>query len=175
MKRILLILLLGLTFLGCQNEKDTHEKFMSILQNEIPFPRIVDYDIFCSDPAYSRKLLSAGLEDEGWVTIQKTQRLKDLGQALITFTNKSEPYLVTTSELDKALGIQKVRVAEEDLGQIINIQQDYNLNLIEVEYTTVYKNLTPFASLVNQKDQVTQTRKAHFIFSEGILELIKIK
>lgn len=46
---------------------------------------MVDYDIYCGDPEFARKVLDAGLEAQGLVTVQQTQKLSEVGNPLIRF------------------------------------------------------------------------------------------
>lgn len=75
--------------------------------------------------------------------------------------------------MERSIGIQKVRIAEKDLDKIINIKHDVESNSIEIEYTTVYKNITPFASLTTMQSKEKQTQKAHFKFSDSNWQLLK--
>ena len=109
----------------------------------------MDYDIYCSDPNHARKLLIAGLEKDGLVKIQQKQKLIDIGKPLIFFTEKAKLYLLPTPEKDKAIQIQKVKLADADVAEIINIADAEDRKTAVVEYTTVYTNISPFTALVN--------------------------
>ena len=62
-----------------------------------------------------KSLLDAGLESSGMVTIQKTQKLKDVGKPLVQLTEKASPYLLPTADKDKVLDVQKVKIADEEV------------------------------------------------------------
>lgn len=170
MLRLLFILLSSFIFLGCRNNSD-HEKFMNLMQKEMRFPRIVVLDLFCKDLAYAQKLLNTDLENQGLISIKKNLKQKDLNHPLVTFTEKAIPFLLPRSEMERTIGIQRVKIAEENLDKIIDIRHDNESNSIVVEYTTVFENTTPFASLSNLKEQKKKTRKSHFVFSNGNLTL----
>ena len=70
------LLLAGITLYGCnQTPKLTQDEALQIINKELKYPRVIDYDIFCSDPAHAKSLLDAGLETSGMVTVQKAQKL----------------------------------------------------------------------------------------------------
>lgn len=168
MKKLLLILMLaGVALSGCNYaQTPTKEEVLQILNKELGYPKVVDYEIFCSDPEHARKLVDLGLETNGLVLVQKTQKLKDAGKALVQFTEKANPYLLSTPEKDKALDIQKVKIADEDIGEI-NISNDgENSNTVWVEYSTVYKNITPFSILMKKGLNDPAKRKVKLALSE---------
>lgn len=160
MKKLLFYLLIaGLTLSGCNHGlKLSKDEAFQIINKELNYPRVIDYEIFCSDPTHAKSLLNAGLEVDGMVTVQKEQKLKDIGEALIQFNEKAKPYLLTTPEKDQALDIQKVKIADQEVEDL-NISQDSeNKNIVWVEFTLVYKNITPFSVLMkkNLKEKVRQ-------------------
>lgn len=175
MKNISLILLTSLAFFCGNNQKLDTKKAFDILQKEFDFPKIIDYDIFCSDPDHAREMLSTDLEEKGWIKIQKVQKLKNIGEPLISFTNKAKPYLLPTPEKYKALDIQKVKIAEEELDKIINIHHHIDLDLTEVEYTTRLQKITPFSVLTKMSLNEKKSQKAYFRFSDEIWQIVKGK
>lgn len=165
MKRKLFILFsTGVILSGCTGTKELKkEDALEIINKELNYPRIIDYDIYCSDPVHARKLIDNGLEDDGIVLIQKKQKLKDIGSPLIEFTDKARPYLLATLDKDKKLDIQKVKIAEEvvtDLNILATVDQTTT-----VEYTTSYKNITPFAPLLKTNFQKSERHTVYFISS----------
>lgn len=172
MKGILFVLLTSIFFSGCRDNIN-HEKFMSIIQKEMNFPKIVELELFCNDLAYAQKLLKTDLEIGGWIIVQKKQKQKDFNEPLISFTDKAIPFLLPRSEMEKKIGIQRVKIAEENIDKIIDIRYDNESNSIVVEYTTIYENTTPFASLSNLKELYKKTRKSHFVYLNGYFVLRK--
>lgn len=150
-KLVFILLSASMTVLGCTSSgKPSKEEVMQILKKELNYPKVVGFDIYCSDPAFSQKLLDAGLETNGLVTVQKTQKLKDAGRPLISFTGKAQQYLLPTSEKDKALDIQKVKIADEEINDIGINPDPENKKSVWVEYTTVFRNVTPFSVLLKK-------------------------
>lgn len=168
MKKLLFILLsAGVALSGCSPAQEpTKEEVLQVLNQELDYPRVIDYDIFCSDPEHAKKLLDAGLETSGLVLIQKTQKLKDAGKPLVQFTEKANPYLLPTPEKDKALNIQKVKIADQEVSEISISQDGEKSNTVWVEYTTVYKNITPFSVLMKKDLKEPVKQKAKFSLSE---------
>ncbi|MBW8334474.1 MAG: hypothetical protein K0M40_20835 [Prolixibacteraceae bacterium] len=164
MKKLFFILLLaGATFSGCkQTPKLDNDEALQIINKELNYPKVIDYDIFCSDPIHVKGLLDAGLETEGLITVQKTQKLKDVGNRLIQFTDKAKPYLLPTSDEDKALDIQKVKISDEDVSDLSVRPDSENKNIVWVEYTLVHKNITPFSVLIKRNLNEQVRRKVQF-------------
>lgn len=160
MKQIVIMLLAALIFCSCKNTPVLKEaEALQIINSELKYPRVVDYEIYRSDPAHAKKLLDAGLETSGMVTIQKTQKLKDIGSSLITFTEAASHSLLPVSDKEKGLDIQKVKIADEIVSDVKMNASGEDKNLMIVDYTTAYKNITPFAVLMtrNLNDPVKHT------------------
>lgn len=168
MKTSLIILfVLGIVLVGCNSKHLDKQTSLAVIKKSTAYPLVLDKDIYCSDPEYTRKLLAAGLERDGWITVLKTQKLGDAGKPMIQFTEKAQPYLLVTSAKDKVLGIQKVKLAEEDITEIISIQDDESTKTKLVEYTTAYKNISPFAALINRDFNKLKTHKVHLALHDG--------
>jgi hypothetical protein len=135
-------------------EKDAEKK----LVKEFKYPRTIDYEIFCSDPAHAKKVLSAGLEEDGLVEVRRTQKLKDVGKPLVQFTNKANPYLLSVNEKEKGLDLQRVKIAEEVIADIVITKNVNATNTLLVEFTTYYKDITPFARLLGRS---TNEKRRH--------------
>ena len=108
------------------------DEALKIINKELNYPRVIDYDIFCSDPSHAKRLLDAGLENDGMITVQKTQKLKDIGKPLVEFTEKAKSYLLPTPYKDKELNVQKVKIADEELIDISFTQDSENKNTVWV-------------------------------------------
>lgn len=147
--RQLLIILFSTSLLlsACSNRPELNkEEALQLIVTQLEYPKVIDYDIYCSDPAHAKKLLDAGFEANGLVTIQRTQKLKDMGSPLIGFTNNAKPYLLPTPDKDKKFDIQTVKIAEEVITDLTILATEGQMT--RVEYTTDYKNITPFAPLL---------------------------
>jgi hypothetical protein len=141
---------------------------MNLLKQHTTYPKVVDYDIFCGDPEFARKVLDAGLESKGLLTVQRTQKLNEAGKPIIQLSDKAEPYLLPTSEKDKSINIQKVKLAEEQLKEVTGIKMMNDGKSAVAEYTTTYKNVTPFSSLVNTDFSKEDTHEAYFaLYDDG--------
>ncbi len=167
MKKVLVILLSGSLMAGCGSKQLDKETSMEVIKKNVGYPLVLDHDIYCSDPEHARKLQAAGLEKDGLITVLQTHKLSDAGKPLIQFTSKAQPYLLATSAKDKTLGIQKVKVADEDIAEILSIQDDESTKTKLVEYTTTYKNVSPFAALVNQDFTTLKKHKAYLSLHDG--------
>lgn len=171
MKNVLFALFAVCTLLtACSNDnKDfSREQATNLLKQQSTYPKIIDYDIFCGDPAFARKVLDAGLEEQGFLTVQRTQKLSEAGKPIIQLSAKAEPYLLSTPEKDKSINIQKVKLAEEQLKEVTSIKMMDDGKSAVAEYTTTYKNVTPFSSLVNTDFSKEDTHQAYFaLYDDG--------
>lgn len=168
MKKLALIILIASLITGCSSKELSREDASRIIKQEMQFPKVVDYDIFCGDPAFAKKVLDAELEAQGLLTVLRTQKLGDVGKPIIQFTDKAQPYLLPTPEKDKSINIQKVKLAEEQLKEITGIKMMDDGKSAVAEYTTSYKNVTPFSSLVNTNFSKEDKHQAYFaLYDDG--------
>jgi hypothetical protein len=166
MNRQIILFLAVLLSTGCSNKpKLEKEKALQLIAIEFKYPRVIDYEIYCSDPAHAKKLLDAGFAANGLVTIKKTQKLKDMGSPLIGFTDKAKPYVLPTRDKDKKLDIQKVKIAEEVITDVTIVATEGQYKT--VEYTTGYKNITPFSTLLNTDFKKPKKHTVHFTSSDN--------
>ncbi|WP_374163817.1 hypothetical protein [Arcticibacter sp. MXS-1] len=162
MKKILTCLLPIFLIVSCSSEKLDREKALKLLkENHQSQP--ATYNIFVSDPTYAKRMLDAGLESDGLLTVQRTQNLSDAGKPLITFTEKGKTYLVPQTEEDKKYNIQRVKIADEAIEEVTGIQMLDGDKKAVVEYTTSYTNVTPFARLSKKKLDEKESHKADFV------------
>lgn len=134
---------------SCSNKSQdlSREEALILIKQEEGYPMVIDYDIFCGDPEFAKNVLDAGLEAQGLVIVQRTQKLSEVGNPLIRFSEKAQPYLLPTSEEDKSVKIQKVKLAEEELQEVTGIKMLNDNKSAIAEYTTSYINVTPFSAL----------------------------
>ena len=168
MKKLLFTLILAAVILsGCNHAQElTQDEALKIINMELKYPKVIDYDIFCSDPAHAKSLLDAGLETSGMVTVQKAQKLKDIGKPLVQLTEKANPYLLLTPDKDKALDVQKVKIADEEVKDLTINPDDEDKNIVWVEYTSIYKNITPFSVLMKRNLNEQVRHKVQFSFTD---------
>lgn len=171
MKNTLLTLFAALILIaGCSDDKRelNREEAMNLIKQEAKYPKVVDYDIFCGDPEFAKKVLDAGLETQGLLTVQRTQKLGDVGKPIIQLSSKAQPYLLPTPEKDKSSNIQKVKLAEEELKEVTGIKMMEDGKTAIAEYTTTFSNVTPFSELVNTDFKKENTRQATFsLYDDG--------
>ncbi len=168
MKKLTLIILITSLMAGCTSKELSREEASKIIKKEMKFPQVVDYDIYCSDPVFVRKVIDAGLEEEGFVIVERTQKLKDLGNPLISFTEKAKAHLLPTPEKDKKADIQKVKLADEDLVNVTSIKTSIGGKQAVAEYTTAFKNVSRFSSLTNKDYDHPDTHIAYFtLYDDG--------
>jgi len=144
MKSILTLCIAAILLTSCESkEKLDRETALSILKKENPYPKPITEEIYIADPVDANRLLDAGLEDQGLITVQRTQSLNNVGEPLISFTEKAEPYLLPVND-EK---IQQVKIADEVIEEVIGVRMEDDGNRAVVEYKTTFSNITPFSEL----------------------------
>lgn len=144
---------------GCKSKELSREEAFRLIQQKQQYPKVIDFDIYCSDPKYAKKAVDVGLEVQGMVTIQHIQKLADVGNPLIKFTPKAQAYLLPTPSKDKAIDVQKVKIADADLAEVTGIKTENDGKNAVAEFTVTYKNITPFSALttINFNKKSTHT------------------
>lgn len=155
-----------LIMMGCNADKLDQQTAVDLIRQEHQYPQMLDHDIFCADPKHARKVLEAGLEKQGLVLVQRTQKLQDIGNPLVTFTEAAKPYFLPISEQDKEIHVQKVKIADEEFSKINDIQISDSGEKALVNYTTVYRNITPFSSLLSMDLLEEKQRQAYFSLTD---------
>ncbi|MET6998681.1 hypothetical protein [Chitinophaga defluvii] len=144
MKTILIFITGLLLVAGCNEPKLDNAMAADILKAEQRYPRAVDYDLYCADPTHARRVLEGGLEEKGLLTVARSQELGDAGAPLIQLTAAAKPYLLETSDKDKAIHVQKVKLADEVLDNVQSVSLADDGKSATVSYSTCYTNFTPF-------------------------------
>lgn len=168
MKNLLFFFIISLVFAGCGSKELTREEAFQTLKQEMNYPQVYDYDVYCSDPKYASRAIEAGLESKGLVTVKRMQKMKEVGSPLITFNDKAKSYLLPISEEDKSSDVQKVKIADEDIIEVTGIKSANDGKDAIVAYTTGYTNITPFETLVHKDLQKTTKHTAYFsLYDDG--------
>lgn len=145
-------------FLSCTDKLHLdREEAAAVIRSEIKLPGVLEHDLNTVDPIDARKVLDVGLEEDGILFVDRTKKLKDIGQPIVHFTEKAKPYLI---RLDgKYPNVQVVKVADMDLGEVTAIQLLPDQKRANIEYTVVYKNMTPFAKLLKHDLSNPETKR----------------
>lgn len=176
MKNLLFLFITVISITGCHTvNKPDEYTVLKIINDDLNYPRTIDHEIFCSDPAHAKKLLDQKLDETGMVTIQKTQKLKNIGSPLISFTEAAQRYLIKPTAKEKRLNIQKVKIAEETISDIKlgNRSESNGKTSIPVTYTVTCTNITPFSVLMKRDFSKPINRSATLLFTDGKWKLIK--
>ncbi|MGN6291211.1 MAG: hypothetical protein ACTHMV_00585 [Chitinophagaceae bacterium] len=174
MKRLtFLSVMAALIFTSCSSNNFTREKAQKLIAAEKMYPKVYTHDIFCGDPKHGLQSIDAGLEKDDYVNVLKTKKFGDADKPWITFTDKSTPYLLPTPEKDKQYNIQSVKIADEEFVEITGLRIGQSKKTAMVEYTTVYKNISPFAVLLKTDLKETNNRKAYFALYDDGWRIVK--
>lgn len=167
MKKSLIVLISILFLASCSSEEKLNkETALKILKENQVYPKTNTYSIFITAPAFAKRMIDAGLEEEGLLTVRRTQKLTEVGEPLIVFTKKAEPYLVTQTEEDKGDRIQRVKIADEEIGQVTRVQMVEGQGRAVVEYTTTFKNISPFSKLSKLELDEGSVHKVGFVHND---------
>lgn len=161
-----------LTMAACKTTNLDAKMAEELIIREYQYPRVLDYDIYCSDSQHARKILQSGLEEKGLVTVLRTQKLKDIGEPLIHFTDAAKSYFLPTPEEDKRSNVQKVKIADQEFGKIIDIKIWNSGKIAIVDYSTV-RNNTIFGSLLWKDSSRIKQHKAYFILTQNGWQIIQ--
>ena len=164
MKNTLNLLIALLLFGSCSSNDLDREKAFKLLQEEKTYPKVIDEEIYTGDPTHAKKVLDAGLEESGFVTIQRTRKIMDIGKPIISFTDKAKPYVLPQTSEDKKSAVWRVKIADEVLEEITGVQMLEGGKKATVEYRTAYKNITPFSKLIKYSLIEKNSQKARFSF-----------
>ncbi|MFB6457066.1 hypothetical protein ACE38W_17480 [Chitinophaga sp. Hz27] len=164
--KALSILVLGLFLVSCGSKKLSREKAAELIQARYPYT--IDWNIYTANPEEAAKLIDTDLEKEGFVTVKHKVSYEELGSPIVTFTDKSKPFLLETSEKDKKIHMQRVKLAEQHFDAITGMRLLKNDTKAIVEYTLVYKNVSPFVPISTLKIEPKLNRKAYFaLYDDG--------
>lgn len=168
MKKIMNLCMAVVLFAACSSDKLDRDKALQLIQEKKLYPKVISYNVFTADPVHARRMLDAGLESSGMLTVQRTQKLIDVGKPIIAFTDMAKPYLLPTSEGDRKDNIQLVKIADEELENITGVKLLDGEKHAVVEYKTSFKNITPFSPLSRLKLNGENTHKAYFsLYDDG--------
>jgi len=151
---------------SCSHVKLDKKEAAEVIRTTHEYPKPLEYDVNLTDPASATRLLNAGFEEDGLVTIDKTQKIKDIGKPIVHFTEKAKPYLIRIDP--KYKNVQIVKLADTDLGEITGINVLEDKKSATVEYTIVHKNITPFSKLIQHDLSKPQVKRANLsLFDSG--------
>lgn len=163
-KNFQLLSLISLLLVSCESKELSREEAASAIKKEMKYPIVLDFDVYRAEPTQARLAFDSNLEEEGFVIVQRTQELKDIGKPMIDFSEKAKPFLLQTSDDALAQHIQKVKLADEDFVEITGIKTGDDGKTAVVEYTTSITNISPFSALLPRKlKKTTTTNKANFV------------
>lgn len=125
----------------------SHGDVEKILTEAKAYPAMVEIRIYTNDDQTAREVIDKGLVQDGLVTAQVKHTREDFGKPLIYFTERALPYLLPTDDTLKSIDIQRVKVADEVIAHIRNVEVNPSGDKAVVDYTTVMVNQTPFIVL----------------------------
>ncbi|PWG78479.1 hypothetical protein [Pararcticibacter amylolyticus] len=167
MKKWILSALVIFLIQSCTQKKLDKEQALQVLKESKIYPRTLDVEIITTDPNQAARLINTDLEKAEFITIKEAVSLGDMGQQQIILNDKAAPYLIPVTAEEKSRGVQRVKVAEEDISSITDIRLSDNKKEATVEYTTVFKNITPFSSACMDDLKKEKKHEAGFVLESG--------
>lgn len=149
----------------CESGLTRSEAERMITEGKI-YPIVIDYKVFCNHTDEAKKVAASDLDENGFVTAQLQHTVADVGTPLVKFTEKAQPYLLTTSDTAKALDVQRVKIADENFLKIVNITTSNDGKSAVVDFVTTMDNPTPFSVLVSNDVTKQQPRRTYFALTE---------
>lgn len=147
---------------ACSKKELSKEDALGLLQKKGNYPNTHSYQIYFKDSEDGRKMLDAGLEKEGLVKVQRNRKTGDNNGAVIEFTDLAKPHLLPPDK-GQLSSVQKVKLADEVLDQIIQLTFNQNKDRAQAIYTTKFVSQTPFVKL--EKKDFTKTKEHQAVFA----------
>lgn len=165
MKRFYSLLFAVLFIVACTQDKLEQAKALQLIRESRHYPKLVGYEIYVADPNQVSKLTNTTLQRDGFITVEEVHSLGEIGKRLIFFTEKASPYLIPETPDDDSRGIQRVKIAEEEITGIQTIKYLNDGKEAEVGYQIGYQNISPFSSLISIDFNKKRGGKAYFSLS----------
>jgi hypothetical protein len=166
MKNTILLLFMCVALVsGCSKKELNKEDALVLLQKKGNYPNTYTYEIYFKDSEDGRKMLDAGLEKDGLVRVQRNRKTGDNTGAVIEFTDLAKPYLLSPDK-GQLSSVQKVKLADEVLNEIIDLTFNEQKDRAQAIYTTKFVGQTPFIKLEKKDFTKTKDRKAIFILTK---------
>ncbi|MFA0960291.1 hypothetical protein AB9P05_00645 [Roseivirga sp. BDSF3-8] len=151
---------------GCQSgaeEKATD--FHTLISEAYNYPRPILHSLYLTDPRNAKKLMDAGLEEQGYVTIRKKLTMAEAGKPLITFTPEGEKFIHSTDQANP--NRVEVIAATLTLKEINAFEMNDKQDRLTFSYTVEITDETPFAFLSKPRWSKDMNRKGYFEKVEG--------
>lgn len=168
-----LLVMLCILILGCKDKNLDAAKATELIMEEKEFPKILDHDIFCGDPAHAKRMLDAGFEEKGFVSIMHVRTLNDIGKPFITFKHAAKPYLLPTPPEDRNYKIQKVKIGTEEFDKVLDVSISSDGKKAIATYSTNWRT-NIFAELRNGIPK-RKEHKAYFILTDQGWKKVKVQ
>jgi len=149
---------------ACSSNKLTRDKALSLIQKN--YPDTLDWEIFCGDPTWVKKIEKTTLVKDGFIEIN--QNRKQILDPYLIIKDKSKPYFLPTPPEDVEHKIQRVKVYETIPDKVTGIKMLTNNKKAIVKYTVEHKNVTPFIALTRIDLSKQDERTAYFsLYDDG--------
>lgn len=173
MKKLILPVLSILLITACSEEKLDERKAFQLIEQSRQYPRLIAYTINTADPNQVGKLINTEPVKSRLITIEEPHSLGEMGNTLITFTEKAAPYLLPPTSQDSSRGVRRVKIAREELSGVSDIKILNEGNNAFAEYQTVYKNVSPFSVMLPGDFKKKKSHKAYFFLKDSHWQLKK--
>jgi len=146
MRKLVLLMLVLSSLVACKNQTLDKEGVHNILEKSGKYPIIHSRNIYTKDSEDGRKLLDAGLEKDGLVSVERNRKAGDNHAPVIEFSADAKSFFLAPDK-GQLSSVQKVKTAEEVLDEITALKTNEKGDVAAASYTTKFINITPFAKL----------------------------
>ncbi|MGX5691329.1 hypothetical protein [Arcticibacter tournemirensis] len=171
MKKLIFLAFSVLLITACSEEKLDKQKAFQLIAQSQQYPKLIAYTINTADPNQVSKLINSEPIRAGLIAIEEPHSLGDIGSTLITFTEKADPYLIPITSQDSSSGVRRIKIAQEELSEVSDIELLNEGKNAVARYQTVYKNISPFSVLIPVNFKKEISHKAYFLLKDNHWQL----
>jgi hypothetical protein len=164
-KSLFLLVFIIPLFIGCSDNLN-RSKAEKIIKEKFQLPNDEIRDLYVYDATLSNNFtlnLYQKLQNEGLLTFSECGEGMSRGYCA-TLTEKGKQYAVSQEYNTDNMYIHKinVKVSTLDFGEITGIMEQKELNIAEVNYTIVRKDVNPFGRIAFDLNNGTFTKSVTF-------------
>ncbi|QNL48893.1 hypothetical protein H8S90_19355 [Olivibacter sp. SDN3] len=162
MRSAKILFLIVIALFSCNKNELTKDQALSLLEQSDRYPYVHSYQIYVKDSEDGKRVINAGLEKEGLVKVERNRKSGNNEGNVIEFTEAAKTYFL---EPDKGQlsSVQRVKVAEEVLGEVTSLEIDEEGKSAKATYTTKFTGVTPFAKLEKKAFGEPRSHEVKFI------------
>lgn len=159
----LFITILLASFMGCQTDKehipDNSPNYGSMIRKAYNYPSPRTYKITTTQAQAAKQFLDAGLEEKGYVEIDKVVGSHNMGEPLITFKAAADEFILSG---EKDQNQVTLLTGYYELDSIYGHELNEDSDKLIITYTTKVVDETPFSVIVPKSRTARRRKMAYF-------------